>query len=103
MGRRSTVFPASAGRLHLSAYFGEDVREPYVSATEAALVSVSDGKAEALAAKITAKAEDTLAALDREMTIMKWPAEFRAIMRGAVAHAASLRAHGQDASSKEER
>lgn len=49
------------------------------------------GKAEALAAKIERKANDTLAALDREMDIMKWPPEFRAIMWGAVAHAAALR------------
>ena len=50
-------------------------------------------KAEALAAKIAEKASDTLARLDREMDIMKWPAEFRAIMWGAVAHAATLRQH----------
>lgn len=48
-------------------------------------------KAEALAAKIAQKASDTLDALDREMDIMMWPPEFRAIMWGAVAHAAALR------------
>lgn len=50
-------------------------------------------KAEAVAEKIAKKAEDTLAALEREMDIMKWPPEFRAIMWGAVAHAATLREH----------
>jgi hypothetical protein len=49
-------------------------------------------KAEAVAEKIAAKAEDALANLDREMIIMKWPQEFRVIMWDAVAHAASLRA-----------
>ncbi len=45
-------------------------------------------KAEALAGKITDKAADALSALDREMAIMKWPAEFRAIMWDAVAELA---------------
>ena len=54
------------------------------------------GKAEALAQKIARKAADTLASLDREMAIMKWPAEFRAIMWNAVAHDASIRAHEQE-------
>ena len=49
--------------------------------------------AEAVATKIEKKVEDTLYVLDREMAIMKWPAEFRAIMWDAVAHAAALRAH----------
>lgn len=48
-------------------------------------------KAEALAEKIASKAEDALAGLEREMAIMKWPPDFRAIMWGAVARAASLR------------
>jgi hypothetical protein len=51
--------------------------------------------AEAIAEKIAKKAEDTLAGLEREMDIMKWPQEFRAIMWNAVAHAASLRAAGE--------
>lgn len=53
----------------------------------------SNEKAEAVAAKITAKVVDTLADLDREMSIMKWPAEFRTIMWEAVAHEAMNRAH----------
>lgn len=46
-------------------------------------------KAEALAAKITKKAEDALASLEWEMA--KWPAEYRAIMWGAVADTAFKR------------
>lgn len=42
-------------------------------------------KAVALAEKITLKAERALDGILREMVIMKWPAEFRAIMWGAVA------------------
>lgn len=49
-------------------------------------------KAQALADKITAKARDALSGVDREMSIMKWPAEFRAIMWDAVAELASRRA-----------
>ncbi len=49
-------------------------------------------KAQALADKITAKAADALSGLDREMTIMKWPAEYRRIMWEAVAHEAANRA-----------
>lgn len=49
-------------------------------------------KAIAVAAKITKKAEDALAGLEREMAIMKWPSEFRAIMWGAVVEIASRRA-----------
>lgn len=45
-----------------------------------------------IASKITAKAEGALAGLDKEMAIMKWPAEFRAIMWEAVAQIASIRA-----------
>jgi hypothetical protein len=44
----------------------------------------------ALATKISAKADDTLAKLDHEMTIMKWPDEFRAIMWEAVAAQAAI-------------
>jgi hypothetical protein len=47
---------------------------------------------EALADRITKKAADTLAGLDREMTIMKWPPEFRSIMWEAVAAEARARA-----------
>lgn len=54
---------------------------------------VANAQAQAVAAKIEKKVEDTLYVLDREMAIMKWPAEFRAIMWDAVAHAAALRAH----------
>jgi hypothetical protein len=49
-------------------------------------------KAAALAEKITDRAADALSDLDREMAIMKWPAEFRAIMWEAVAHLALSRA-----------
>ncbi len=49
-------------------------------------------KAQALAGKITLKAEDALSRLNLEMNLMKWPAEFRAIMWGAVAEIASRRA-----------
>ncbi len=50
-----------------------------------------DERAEALAAKITARAMDALSTLDREMAVMKWPSEFRAIMWGAVAAIAAKR------------
>ncbi len=46
----------------------------------------------ALADHITAKAEEAVADLDREMALRKWPAEFRAIMWDAVAIVASSRA-----------
>ena len=46
-------------------------------------------KATALAGKITARAEGALAGLEWEMA--KWPAEFRAIMWGAVADIAFKR------------
>lgn len=49
-------------------------------------------RAVALATKISAKAEDILSRLDREVTVMKWPPQFRVIMWEAVAHAASIRA-----------
>ena len=42
-------------------------------------------KAQALAEKITQKAHDAFAGVEREMMIMKWPAEFRAIMWHAIA------------------
>lgn len=45
----------------------------------------SVARAIALAEKVTAKASATLDGLDREMILMKWPAEFREIMWGAVA------------------
>lgn len=48
-------------------------------------------KAAALAEKITTKAEAALSGIEREMLIMKWPAEFRAIMWGAVADIAFKR------------
>jgi len=53
---------------------------------------MSNGKEELLAAKIVAKASDTLSALDREMRIMRWPNEFRVIMWEAVAAEAQSRA-----------
>lgn len=43
-----------------------------------------------LAAKILQKAVDTLDPLAREMKIMKWPAEFQAIVWGAVAQHAGI-------------
>jgi hypothetical protein len=49
-------------------------------------------KANALAGKITSKAEDALSGLSLEMNLMKWPAEFRGIMWQAVAEIASRRA-----------
>jgi hypothetical protein len=48
-------------------------------------------KAQALADKITKKAETALASLEVEMTIMGWKPEFRAIMWGAVADLAFKR------------
>lgn len=45
-----------------------------------------------IANKITTKAEGALHGLDREMIIMKWPAEFRAILWAAVAALATERA-----------
>lgn len=49
-------------------------------------------RAVALATKISAKAEETLSRTQTEMDIMKWPAEFRAIMWEAIADAARIRA-----------
>lgn len=49
-------------------------------------------KAIALAEKITKKAEEALDRTALEMTLMKWPAEFRAIMYGAIADLAGRRA-----------
>lgn len=49
-------------------------------------------KANALAEKIAAKASAALDGLEREMLIMKWPAEFKAIMWDAVAATATSRA-----------
>ena len=49
-------------------------------------------KSIALAGKISAKAEETLAGLDHEMDAMKWPAEFRAIMWEARSETALIRA-----------
>lgn len=62
---------------------------------------MSNEKAQALAEKIAAKAAGALSALDREMHIMKWPAEFRTIMWEAVAHEAMSRAHGQQSEKSE--
>lgn len=53
-----------------------------------------------IAEKIAAKARDTLEPLAREMLIMKWPAEFRAIMWGAVAQHAGILAVESDAEHK---
>jgi len=55
-------------------------------------MATHEEKAHALAAKITSRAEDALAGLEREMTIMKWPGEFRSIVWGAVAQLATRRA-----------
>jgi hypothetical protein len=48
-------------------------------------------KAQALADKIKKKAEDALNGLEREMAIMQWRPEFKAIMWGAVAEIAFKR------------
>jgi hypothetical protein len=50
-----------------------------------------DAKAKALAAKIEEKAAEALSLLDRQMSVMQWPAEFRAIMWQAVAEVATRR------------
>lgn len=47
-------------------------------------------KAVDLAVKIAGKARDTLEPLAREMLIAKWPAEFQAIVWGAVAQHAGI-------------
>lgn len=52
-------------------------------------MATHEEKAQALAEKITDKAASALASLEREMIVMKWPAEFRAIMWGAVVELAS--------------
>lgn len=49
-------------------------------------------KSVALADKITTRAEEALADLDREMALRRWPADFRAIMWEAVAAVATSRA-----------
>lgn len=46
----------------------------------------------ALADKLTTKAEGALSGIEREMIIMKWPAEYQAIMWETVAAVASSRA-----------
>jgi hypothetical protein len=48
-------------------------------------------KADDLAEKLTGKAQDALAGIEREMIIMKWPAEFQAIMWDVVATVANSR------------
>lgn len=45
-----------------------------------------------LAAKISAKAEDTLEVLEREMVAMRWPGEYRGVMWQAVADLAAIKA-----------
>jgi hypothetical protein len=52
-------------------------------------------KPEEVAEKIAKKVAATLAPLEVEMDLMKWPQEFRTIMWNAVAHHASLRANEQ--------
>lgn len=49
-------------------------------------------KAVGLATKISAKAEETLAGIEREMDIMKWPDEFRTIMWEAIVDTAKAKA-----------
>lgn len=46
-----------------------------------------------VAERVSARATEALGELDREMKLMKWPAEFRAIMWEAVADLASRRAN----------
>ncbi len=58
-----------------------------------------EAKVQALAVKITKRAEDALAGLDREMIIMKWPAEFQAIMWDAVVEIAVRRRSAASAQS----
>lgn len=53
-----------------------------------------------IAEKIAGKARDTLEPLAREMLIMKWPAEFQAIMWSAVAQHAGILAAEADAEHK---
>lgn len=57
------------------------------------------GKAIAVAAKITTKAEAALDGLNREMKIMKWSPEFRAIMWDAVAQVATAYSEAAKAAS----
>ena len=45
-----------------------------------------------IAEKITAKAENALIGLEREMIVMKWAPEFRVIIWETVAHIAMMRA-----------
>lgn len=49
-------------------------------------------KAQAVADKVMKKAGDALDNLEWEMTIMRWPPEFRVIMWSAVAEIANQRA-----------
>lgn len=56
-------------------------------------------KAVALAEKITSKAEGALEGIEREMIIMKWPPEFRAILWGTVAAIAAQRRDDAEARS----
>lgn len=49
-------------------------------------------KAKALATKIQKRADESLAPIAREMLVMQWPAEYRAIMWQAVAEEALRRA-----------
>jgi hypothetical protein len=54
--------------------------------------------AQALAAKIRRRAIDLLTPLEREMRIMAWPQEYRAIMWEAVARIAMERAMAMERS-----
>ena len=58
-------------------------------------------KAIALAEKITTKAEAALDGLNREMKIMQWSPEFRAIMWDAVAQVATAYSEAAKAASTE--
>jgi len=49
-------------------------------------------KAIAVAGKIVVKAEGALAGLEREMVVMNWPGEFRAILWETIADIATRRA-----------
>lgn len=55
-------------------------------------MATHEENAEALAEKIARKADDVLDGLRLEMTMAKWPAEFRKIMWEAVAATATQRA-----------
>jgi hypothetical protein len=54
-----------------------------------------DDRVDSVAEKMMLKAVTALSGLEREMEVMKWPPEFRAIMWRTIAHLATLYAEDE--------